>query len=197
MVTFVHRFRVRDIFTLALIGILLASSLVLATSREAGAWTSLGCKYDGSNPTIDYKFVSVGNFAKQAVETAQANWDRSSSPGYFRPDNWRRDSEIDIYDASYSRSSWAFVSYNCDSDGTFKSNEVDLSVNLRTTTGLSSAEIAIVMAHELGHAYGLDHTTISCTASAGPSVMRQGTAKFACAGTAPWSDDVSGVNAIY
>lgn len=172
---------------------------MILSPQGADAWTRLGCKYDGSNPTIDYKFVNTNSRTETAIETAQANWDSTSAPGYFRPDNAFRDSEIDIFDGTFSsRSAWAWVSWTCDSDGTFRSNEVDLTRNFSTSGpgNLTVGELAIVMVHELGHTYGLGHSSYTCS-SPGPAVMRQGRGKFGCAGSAPWPDDVTGVSTIY
>lgn len=189
----------RDYLLLFLTVALSVGAIGLVTTSRADAYTHLGCKFDGTNPTIDYKFVDANDRTKTAIGTAQANWDRSDSPGYFRRDNGWRDSEIDIFDGTYSsRTQWAWVSWSCDSDGTFESNEVDLTRNFHTAGpgNLTVEELSIVMVHELGHAYGLDHSSFTCSGS-GPSVMRKGRGKFACAGTSPWANDVAGVNAIY
>jgi hypothetical protein len=136
-------------------------SWFLFTGSQADAWTHHGCKYSGSNPTIDYKFVNVTSRNRTAIESAQRSWDLTSSPGYFRPDNVFRDSEIDIYDGNYVSTAWAWVSYSCQSNGIYSSNEVDLFINHNTTGSgdLTTGELAIVMVHELGHAYGLGHSS--------------------------------------
>ena len=53
-----------------------------------------------------------------------------------------------------------------------------------------------ILEHELGHAYGLNHSGLTCAAP-GPSVMVQGEGKFACGGTPPWAEDVNGVTDRY
>ena len=178
--------------------VLTAASAIIISVSTADAWTHHGCKYSGSNPTIDYKFVNVTSRNTTAIETAQANWDGTSAPGYFRPDNAWRDSEVDIFDGNYSSTAWAWVSWSCKNNGVYTSNEVDLSINHNTTGSgsLTTGELAIVMVHELGHAYGLGHSSLTCS-SPGPAVMRQGTGKFSCSGTAPWTNDVDGVHARY
>lgn len=178
--------------------LMIAASILTISAAQADAWTHHGCKYKGTSPTIDYKFVNVSDRNETAIETAQANWDLTDSPGYFRPDNFWRDSNIDIFDGNFAtNNAWAWVSLRCRNNGNYRSNEVDLTINESTTGAglLTEEELSIVVVHELGHAYGLDHTNLTC--ATGPSVMRQGQAKFACAGTAPWNDDVDGVNERY
>lgn len=102
------------------------------------------------------------------------------------------DPNIEIYDAGYADDFWAQNSGDCEIFGSdWSGNEVVQRYNTRTTTGLSATNKAYVVVHELGHAYGLAHRSMTC--STGRSVMEQGEEKFSCAGSPPWADDQNGV----
>lgn len=127
-----------------------------------------------------------------AFQGAQAEWDQTSSPGYFGESTTSFDPEIPVHDGSYSGSYWAQVGWSCDSDGTYSGNEVSyLRFDTSDMSGLTTSQREKVAMHELGHTYGLGHVTSSYC-----RVMEQGTDKFSCSNL-PDSDAVNGVNALY
>ena len=97
--------------------------------------------------------------------------------------------QIHSIDDSISRTSYATASTNqCNSDGTFRGNEVTITFN--TFYRLTEAENRVIGRHELGHAYGLDHVSGGCHDMTVPIV-------WVCNGSRPSSDDVAGVTALY
>lgn len=89
----------------------------------------------------------------------------------------------------YDGGSWAHTIYKC-SGGLYSYSEVTIEFDTVDMGQLSAYERKIVAEHELGHAYGLGHTTTGC------HVMTQGSYKFTC-GSMPSSNDVDGVRARY
>lgn len=192
---FQRRWRQCSAFVLITLVWVSVSASVPDDNNVASAYYIHGCKYDGSSPSIGYGFNSVTSAFQTAVNTAAGNWNADPVPGSFFIDTGS-DPEINVYDAYYAWSEWAITSWGCDGDGTYSSNEVTAKINLTTMTGLSATQRAIVLTHELGHAYGIGHVTLGCS-SPGPAGMRQGSSKFSCAGTPPWRDDEDGVSSVY
>lgn len=174
---------------------LLVASVVLHP-QPAKAYAHLCGKFMGSDPAISYRYYSVTDAYATAFGGAQSDWDSTSAPGYFSYQPTNDDPMINVHDGAYSWTHWAEMDPGSCVVGLWSYNEVTIRFNTREMAGLSAREKKIVAVHELGHAYGLAHTSLTCS-SPGPSVMRQGTAKFSCAGTAPWADDVNGVRAKY
>ena len=176
----------------ALVLLALVGPLVIMPSI-ANAYTFHGCKYDGTDPAISYRYYSVGATYQTAFDQGQYAWDVTSVPGYFYSTTGS-DPMINVEDGSYSGSDWAVTSFGCDGDGTYTSNEVTVRMDIVDMAGLTAYEKKLVLIHELGHAYGLGHSGTGC---ADPRVMSQGSTKFGCGGTPPWSNDQAGVNARY
>ena len=176
----------------------LVVSLCFATTvlvaAPASAYTFLCGKYAGSNPTITYRFYDVTLYDQDRFNEAQNAWDATSAPGYFTPTTGS-DPMVEFRDDFYAWGAWAQTLYTCTS-GTWTGDEVEIQYNHRTTGGLGQRDDRMILEHELGHAYGLNHSGLTCAAP-GPSVMVQGEGKFACGGTPPWAEDVNGVTDRY
>lgn len=169
----------------------------LSSSTPADAYVLNGCKFAGTSPAISYRRYSLTSSIETAFVGGQAAWDASSAPGYFY-DTTSSTPNIPVYDAYYAGSWWAVASGGCDPGGfkTWYNDRVTIKFDQGDMASLAADEKEMVAIHELGHAYGLAHTNLTCS-SPGPAVMRQGSAKFSCSGSAPWSNDVDGVHYIY
>lgn len=130
-----------------------------------------------------------------AFSQGQTAWDGVSVPGFFDSQQSASDPMINVWGASYSWDWWAQTTGSC-SGGTWYSAETTMRFNSRTMGGgLDSFKKKVVATHELGHAYGLNHTPETCGSTKG--VMQQHSTKFTCGSTPPWQDDIDGVNGVY
>ncbi|MBO9522045.1 MAG: hypothetical protein J7518_10960 [Nocardioidaceae bacterium] len=172
---------------------MMAAAAVVCVPWPASAY-NLNCgKFDGPNPTITYRFFDVGPGWENAFNQAQYRWDVVHVPGRFVPTS-SSDPMIEVRDGSYADDFWARTSWTCPIlpwQTNWIGNEVKQKYNTRTTGSLSAENKKYVAIHELGHAYGLAHESMTC--SSGPAVMEQGSEKFHCAGLPPWQDDQNGV----
>lgn len=165
---------------------------LVITVGPVSAYSLHGCEYDNDSiDPISYRFFSVDSAYETAFKDAEAAWDATTAPGYFKEQSWSVDPEINVVDGEYSGSWWAQVVWRCDGDGTYDGNEVELQFDTGDMSDLSAKEKKLVAEHEIGHAYGLGHVFSGC------HVMRQGEYKFTCSGSLPSSDDVAGVEEVY
>lgn len=178
---------------------LLASTAVLA-APSADAYVHGDCKYAGTNPTIRYYFSGVSSSYQQIFNNAQWRWDSTSAPGYFTPTSSGSNRNIKVMDLWSTSTSLAWTAGGCDAGpgfGTWWNNRVDIVFNTRAMDGRSWDRNVQTAVHELGHAYGLAHSTLGCSS---PVVMRSPSswAYDTCgAGVGPYANDVQGVQAHY
>ena len=185
-----------DWFIAAVIALLLPLGVMLAPQAEA--YTYNGCKYPGSDPAIRYRFYSVGSTWQESHSVGANRWNSYDVPGVFIKTT-STDPEIRVYDGNYSWSHRAITSGGCDSGGgqPWYNNLTEIRYNTRTTSGLTYTERRLVATHELGHSYGLGHSTLGCS---NPVVMRSdATWAYHNCGTsaAPYANDRLGVQNLY
>ncbi len=183
--------------------LLIGGSAIGLTTSAASAWerTELGCRFEGHEPMIHYTVDDLTPYHQRAATTAANLWNETDAPGSFI----KVDSTVQTLDVKFTYTDdpdapAMITQYPCGND-VFYDWPVRIVIN-RTTPWFyerTERELAMLMAHELGHAYGLDHTydTGASCATGTPSIMQQGTAKFSCQGDGPFADDVAGVKAIY
>lgn len=176
---------------------------LLAGMLPAQAWVVNGCKFPGADPAISYRFFSVTQPYINAFNQGQYDWDVSDVPGYFYETTTNSDPNINVYDATYSWTDWAITEGGCPNDiqgsENWYNDEVNIKYNHNTADGLDAVDKKLLSVHELGHAYGLAHSSLGCAAP-GPVVMRSDPTypRDVCGVTdAPFPNDEGGIHAVY
>ena len=186
----------------AIVTVILMWMLLLFVSvDDANAYSYLSdeCHFDtDSIDPITYRFHNVASSVETAFERGVGDWNNTNAPGYFEEAAWTSfDPEIDVEDGYYSKDVYAEMPYRCSGDDTYRGNEVDIRYNIRFN--LNSTEKRAVLAHELGHAYGLGHVSTGCHIMTVEHDANGDEIGFllSCSGDRPSSDDVNGVKSIY
>lgn len=190
-----HRART-TILVLALVAVFIPA---VAPSAEAVNFN--GCKYAGSSPAIGYRYYSVSSTWQTAFNSGQSAWDSSSAAGYFTYTPTDSTPNIPVEDFWTSSTWWGLATGGCASGGgqTWYNEKVEVDFNTRTTGSLSTTEKKLVVIHELGHAYGLAHTSTNCGGVYKAVMHSDPTWVLDNCGSsaAPYSNDVYGVNIVY
>lgn len=175
--------------------------LVLGIQQAAANPPANGCKYPGTSPNIQYRYYSVQSQQSTAHASGAGAWNSEAAPGYFSVTSGS-DPEIKVYDGEYSFDGVAQAYGGCNSGGgqSWLNDLVEIKYDISKMNGYTTTGRKFIAIHELGHAYGLAHTQINGCGASYISVMHS-TAVYGlntCAdSSAPYSGDVSTVNAIY
>ena len=157
-----------------------------------------GCKFPGSNPTIQYRYYSVESQQITAHSSGAGRWNSSAAAGSFASTTGS-DPEIKVYDGEYAFDGVAVTGGSC-TGGNWTNDVVSIRYDVSKMTGYSATGRRLIATHELGYAYGLAHQSFLTCLSGLITVMNP-TAVWAYSncGTsaAPYPPDVDAVNDIY
>ena len=181
---------------MAVSGGLLAAAFFLAHA-PAEAYNPSGCKFSGSNPTIDYRFYGLPSIYQSAFNSGQSAWDSTAAPGYFNYAPNDPSPNIEVRSTWSTSTNVAWTGGSCGSNGVWNGNKVGITFNERFLDDDSTTERKLTAIHELGHAYGLNHETKSCNMKAVMYKNSRWVWNNCGDPYAPYADDISGVIWVY
>lgn len=191
-----------------MVGMLVLVGLpVIWSAGVAQAYNLLPCKWNHS--TVKVYDLSANTFWT-AIQSGMASWNSSVSPAQFNTVISAQD--LSVSGGTYGNTGWSGLTASngstssgpsC-SSGYWVTGGMRIYLNTTTTAGYTAAQLESVAAHELGHAYGLDHnnTTLSCSGHPGALYLMyfSDIRVFSnpCGNiSTPQSDDKNGVNHLY
>ncbi|WP_372998472.1 matrixin family metalloprotease [Lutispora sp.] len=167
--------------------ILIVTVILICTSSVAYAYTLGSSNWKYTDGWVSFKWgnrvTTPGSVAREAFETARDNWNYYQSYAVFV---YEADS-VNTFNTYSVSSSNEFGYCNIQRSG---SDMIQFSamINVGNTNFTTDTVAPSAAAHELGHAFGLGHSSVS------GSVMKVIT--IPCF-TEPNSDDIAGMKAIY
>ena len=92
---------------------ILAAALVALQPTPASAWAQHGCRYAGTSPVINFRFMNASVTWDDRYREARDKWNATSVPGTFTLSQRASDPEIEISTGSFAGGWWAQTSWSC------------------------------------------------------------------------------------
>lgn len=183
------------------------AAAVSLPAPSANAWYSYGCKWNHN--TVTYSGSTLpATYSAQANNAASA-WNGVTSPAKFSSSS---SPDFRIYSGGYGSTGWSGYTSPTGSPGIdawcsggiWGTGAIAVYLNTSYLGSYAASEVKSVIAHEMGHVYGLAHNnaTSNCAGGHYPSwLMYYSDYRFIGNGCGPIygpkTDDANGVNALY